>query len=64
MARGEYCVKHDRYFGNVVPCALCAEEHNRERGEPRGGCFCDYCVNMREYQKLLSRLGEPPTGGA
>jgi hypothetical protein len=59
MAKGEYCVKHGRYFGNVVPCPLCADEHARERGEPRYNCFCDWCRAAREYNKLLSQLGKP-----
>lgn len=29
MARGEYCAKHGRYFGNVVPCADCENERYR-----------------------------------
>lgn len=26
MARGEWCARHDRYFGNVVPCEDCQRE--------------------------------------
>lgn len=31
MARGEYCARHGRYFGNVVPCRDCENEYYRDQ---------------------------------
>lgn len=28
MAKGEYCVRHDRWFGNILPCKLCEKERH------------------------------------
>lgn len=26
MAKGEYCARHDQWFGDVLPCRLCDDE--------------------------------------